>query len=102
MLSDSGLCVGFEIDGTRVALSRPESLLLGKISQDDSIVSRMADLKRVGLARMFALMAEDKEPWPLAQGLDDSKVDQVGDHSRTWPEQAPTSERLKDSWRSSS
>ena len=78
MLSESGLCVGFAIGGTRVPLTRPESLLLGKIRPDDSIVSRMADLKRVGLARMFALMADGEEPWSLEQGLDDAKVDQVG------------------------
>jgi hypothetical protein len=79
MLSESGLCVGFDIGGTRVLLSRPESLLIGKLIEGDSIVSRMGDLKRVGLARMFAIMAEGKEPWRLLPGLDDSKVDQVGE-----------------------
>jgi choline dehydrogenase-like flavoprotein len=77
ILSENGLCVGFDVGGATALLSRPESLLVGKIAANDSIVSRMGALKRVGLARMFAMMADNKEPWPLARGLDDARVDQV-------------------------
>ena len=78
MLSEDGLCAGFDVGGARARLTRAESLLVGPIGPGDSIVSLMGALKRVGLARMFAMIADGKDPWPLEQGLDDAKVDQVG------------------------
>ncbi len=77
VLTEDGLCTGFDVGGARVLLSRPESFLIGRVAPDDSIVSLMGQLKRVGLARMFAMMAENKIPWTLEQGLDDAKVDQA-------------------------
>jgi hypothetical protein len=83
ILKEDGLCVGFDVGGARVSLSRPESVLVGKLAPGDTVVSLMSRLKRVGLARMFAMIQQQKEPWPLAQGLDDSRVDQVGPASST-------------------
>jgi hypothetical protein len=77
VLTADGLCVGFAGGGARASLSRPESILVGKVAPRDTVVSLMGPLKRVGLARMFAMMEEGQDPWPLARGLDDSAVDQV-------------------------
>ncbi|MEK7467384.1 MAG: GMC oxidoreductase [Planctomycetota bacterium] len=70
-------CTGFEIEGTQSSLTPDESILMGGVLPGDTVVTRMLHLKRVGLARMLAMAARGEDPWPLAEGINDARVDHM-------------------------
>src|SRR3989344_6532738 len=70
-------CVGFKFAGREEALSAAESRLAGFMQEGDTVVSRMLELKRVGLRRLLTNIAHGEHTWTLADGLDDAHVDHI-------------------------
>ncbi|WOS64777.1 GMC oxidoreductase [Sinorhizobium fredii] len=68
------LCVGFELDGEVVHLSEIESRLLGRFTERDTIVSRMLDIKRVGLYRLLQGVLADHPSYTLAEAVEDASL----------------------------
>ena len=56
------------------ALSDTESELMGGIKADDTIITRMLDIKRVGLFRLLGKFKVE-EGWTLEDGRNDAAVD---------------------------
>ena len=74
IIRNDKLCRGFQIDSVKSELSLAESKLIGNVEDEDTIVSRMLDIKRVGLLKMMIQIASGKSPWSLEQGQDDFRV----------------------------
>src|SRR3989338_5462133 len=49
--------------------------LLGEIKSTDTIVSKMGELKRVGLRRLLLAASRGEETWSLEEGLNDVRID---------------------------
>jgi hypothetical protein len=56
------------------ALSDAESELMGRIKGHDTIITRMLDIKRVGLLRLLGKFKVG-EGWTLEDGVNDAAVD---------------------------
>lgn len=67
-------CTSFRLGDATTNLSREESRLLGRFLPSDTIVSRMLDLKRIGLYRMLKLAIEGKPSYTLEEALDDNRA----------------------------
>ena len=73
-IENDGRCTGFRLGAHTAALSAIESELIGPWKDTDTIVTRMTDLKRVGLYRLLKAVSEGQPIWPLAEGLDDASI----------------------------
>ncbi|TCN17228.1 GMC oxidoreductase [Sinorhizobium americanum] len=71
-LISGNLCVGFELEGEVVHLSEPESRLLGRFGNGDTIVSRMLDIKRVALYRLLEGILTGNAGYTLAEAVEDA------------------------------
>jgi choline dehydrogenase-like flavoprotein len=67
-------CIGFTLGSMEAALSDAESELMGRIKAHDTIITRMLDIKRVGLLRLLGKIKRG-EGWTLADGVNDLVVD---------------------------
>lgn len=70
-------CAGFRYNGKEAPLDEAEHALAGFMRPGDTVVSRMMALKRVGLRRLLARIARGEAPWPLAEGLNDARIDRI-------------------------
>lgn len=70
---DGHFCIGFRLGTETSPLCKAESRLLGRFLPSDTIVSRMLDIKRVGLYRLLKLVIEDKPAYTLEEALDDNR-----------------------------
>lgn len=65
---------------TWVRIVEPRDYARGKLyingKEAEGVVQRMNEYKRMGLARMLGSIAKGDEPWTLAQGQDDARIDQ--------------------------
>ena len=68
-------CTGFSVAGNRAPLSDVESELVGRFTATDNIVTRMLDLKRVGLYRLLSSIVSYKPSYSLIDGVEDAMVD---------------------------
>ncbi len=68
-------CTGFVLGERGVELTSNESELVGDFDVTDSVTSRMDDLKRAGLARLFEAVEQGAGGYPLDDALDDMLVD---------------------------
>lgn len=75
MLIEDHNCRGFLFEDISVMLSEEEQKLMGYIEKSDSIISRMLDVKRVGLRRLLAEVANGKSTWSVEEGLNDARAD---------------------------
>ena len=75
MLIIRNRCKGFRFDSSEILLSPEESALAGFVEEGDTVVSRMLELKRVGLRRLLSAAYANEETWSLAQEADDVRVD---------------------------
>jgi hypothetical protein len=71
---DGSRLIGFALGDLRSDLSESESQLVGAVGPDDTIVSLMHQLTRVGLARMLSSIADGNPGWSLAEAVDDLLV----------------------------
>jgi glycine/D-amino acid oxidase-like deaminating enzyme len=67
-------CIGFKLGKMEADLSYAESELMGRIKAHDTIITRMLDIKRVGLLRLLGKFKAG-EGWTLEDGLNDAAVD---------------------------
>jgi hypothetical protein len=70
-------CTGFRIGNIETHLMPVESELVGRFGPEDTIVTKMLELKRVGLYRMLARIAKGETVCSLEQGLDDAHIDRT-------------------------
>ncbi len=75
LLVADGRCVGFRIGEVVTELTSEESQLLGPCTEQDTVTTRMEDLKRVGLRRLLANVAEGRAAYDVWNGLDDMFVE---------------------------
>ncbi len=75
LVVQDGACRGLRLGSARVELDPAESALVGPVTDNDTITSKMDQLKRVGLARMLATIHGGGEGYPLDEALDDMAVD---------------------------
>ena len=74
VLTRSGYCTGFRIGDTQTNISAEESMLVGRITANDTVVTRMLDFKRVGLRRLLIALSNCERTWTLADGINDAAV----------------------------
>jgi hypothetical protein len=67
-------CIGFKLGEIEADLSEAETDLMGRIKADDTVITRMLDIKRVGLLRLLGKIKRG-EGWTLADGVNDAVVD---------------------------
>ena len=67
-------CIGFQQGANFIALSPQETDLAGSFAPDDTIVSRMLDIKRVGLMRLLSDLLSGGDGYTLAEGVDDARA----------------------------
>ncbi|KQY22546.1 GMC oxidoreductase [Rhizobium sp. Root482] len=67
-------CIGFQQGANFIALSPQETDLAGSFSPEDTIVSRMLDIKRVGLMRLLSDLLSGGDGYTLKEGLDDAQA----------------------------
>jgi hypothetical protein len=70
-------CTGFSVAGNWAPLSDVESELAGRFTATDNVVSRMPDLKRVGLYRLLNSIISHKPSYSLTQGVEDAMADRT-------------------------
>ncbi len=70
-------CLGFSYNGASVSLSSVETKLLGRVEQQDTVISRMLDIKRVGLRRLMENILQQDSTWSLEAGQNDRRVDDM-------------------------
>lgn len=58
-------------------LTDGEAELLSRCTGQDTIVSRMLDMKRVGLSRMLAASLAGEAAYTLSEGLEDAAKDKL-------------------------
>ena len=75
LVIDGNLCTGFRIGEIQTALTSEESALLGDVEDDDTVTTRMEELKRVGLRRLLVNVADGRGAYDLWNGLDDMLVE---------------------------
>ena len=56
-------------------LTRDESVLIGSVSSDETITSRMLELKRIGLRRLLLAASSGGQTWGPSDGLNDVYID---------------------------
>jgi len=67
-------CKGFKLQDRHSLLDENETKLMGSWEKGTSITSKMHDLKRVGLYRMFKDILDGKGSYPLMEAIQDMKV----------------------------
>ena len=75
ILRDGNKCTGFRLGDVHEKISKTESQLVGFIEEGDTIISRMGELKRVGLRRFLMAVSRGDKTWELSDGLNDVRVD---------------------------
>jgi choline dehydrogenase-like flavoprotein len=70
-------CTGFSVAGNWAALSDVESELAGRFTATDNVVTRMLELKRVGLYRLLSSIISREPSYPLTHGVEDAMVDRT-------------------------
>ncbi len=75
LMVTEGRCVGFRYQDRLVTLAPEESALAGYMEETDTLVSRMMELKRVGLRRLMLAALDGHATWSYAQGRRDARVD---------------------------
>ena len=71
---EGDVCKGFVLGERKILLTEEEICVLGRWGQSATITSKMHDLKRVGLYRMFKDIIEEKGSYELNDALDDMAV----------------------------
>lgn len=77
IISKGGTCVGFSYRKSHTSLSEAESQLMGRVDEHDSIVSRMPEVKRVGLRRLICNFRAGDTTWSIQDGYSDARIDQI-------------------------
>lgn len=67
--------VGFQVGAIETALREPESLLTAGDPEGASVIARQSAMKRVGLRRILARIADGYGGYAIRDGLDDMVVD---------------------------
>lgn len=70
-------CIGFRTADAEIHITEDESRLAGYMEEGDTIVSRMPELKRVGLRRLIKQALRDEATWSLTDGFLDTCIDRV-------------------------
>ncbi|MBI5469883.1 GMC family oxidoreductase [Candidatus Kaiserbacteria bacterium] len=76
-LCEKEYCTGFKIGNIETKLTPVESELVGRFGPEDTVITKMLELKRVGLYRMLARIGKGEVVWSLEAGLDDSRIDRA-------------------------
>ena len=69
-----GYCTGFRCGDAQIAISEEESILLGSFARTDTVVTKMLDLKRVGLKRMIEATLGGNVPYAYEMALEDAEL----------------------------
>ena len=75
MLVEDGHCIGFRIGDISTSLSSLESRLIGKVAKSDTVITKMNEMKRVGLYRLLCRVQQNQTTWSIKDGLIDSYLD---------------------------
>jgi hypothetical protein len=73
-LRDDGHCIGFSVSNNTTYLSDIEREMVGRFTESDNIVTRMLEMKRVGLYRLLMAVLSDRSTYSLADGVQDAEV----------------------------
>lgn len=68
-------CVGFRLGNKYETITEAESELVGTILETDTIVTKMGELKCIGLRRLLLAAHKGSSTWSLEEAIDDSLVD---------------------------
>jgi choline dehydrogenase-like flavoprotein len=68
-------CTGFRLEKEQIHLSPEESDLVGPWTPQDTIVTRMREIKRVGLYRLLHALSRSEPTWSLDDGANDARID---------------------------
>lgn len=71
-------CLGFRQGAKTVTLTPEQSFLAGTFSPTDTIVSKMLDIKRVGLHRLLVELMNNQSFYTIAEGVDDARASGPG------------------------
>ena len=84
IISDE-LCVGLQVGNVRVDFSVSETRLIGKVSHNVTITSLTLELKRVGLVKMWTLLAQDKEAGKsVSDATSDTRLNELVHYFGKW------------------
>jgi hypothetical protein len=67
-------CTGFSVANHRTYLSDVETVLVGRFRDCDNVITRMLDLKRVGLYRLLASILSGRLTYSSVDGVEDAEV----------------------------
>jgi hypothetical protein len=81
-LRNDDCCIGFSVANNQAYLSDVERDLVGRFTERDNIITRMVDLKRVGLYRLLASILSGKANYSFADGFEDALVDRALAHRK--------------------
>jgi len=73
-LRSDDCCTGFSVANHRTDLSDAETLLVGRFRDSDNVITKMLDLKRVGLYRLLKFILSGQLIYSLVDGAEDAEV----------------------------
>lgn len=74
LIAQDNSCVGFSLGQRKSHLIPQESALIGPVSEDDTVVSKMLELKKVGLRTLLSRVAMGGVSYDVSAGINDTST----------------------------